>query len=146
MEVDHAGWSLHPSVFQEIARRFGMPNVDLFASLANAQVSRFFVRFPALRAEGVDALRSPWPRGLLYAFPPTPLLPRVIRKVIAERAQVLLMAPFWPRRPWFADLQSLSLGRPWRIPQDEIVLLQGSLEHPEARWLQLTVWRLSGSL
>lgn len=37
-----------------------------------------------------------------------------------------------------AELQSLSTERPWRIPQEGISLNQGSLEHPDRQWLQLT--------
>ncbi|XP_034282740.1 RNA-binding protein 33-like [Pantherophis guttatus] len=32
-------------------------------------------------------------------IPPLPLIPRVLRKMLAEKADLLLIAPHWPRRP-----------------------------------------------
>lgn len=67
--------------------------MDIFATLAKAHLLRFYTRFLASGVEGVDALKSPWPLGLLYAFPPLPLFPRVIRKALAKRMEILLLAP-----------------------------------------------------
>ncbi|XP_058037816.1 uncharacterized protein LOC131197588 [Ahaetulla prasina] len=144
-QIDQAEWKLDPALFQKISLRFGLPKVDLFATPSNHQLPRFFARFPSPGAEAVDALRSPWPLELLYAFPPLPLIPKVIRKLLEEKAELILVAPHWPRRPWFADLKALSVTTPWRIPDNQIALSQGALTHPEPQWLQLTVWRLSGT-
>ncbi|XP_034289304.1 uncharacterized protein LOC117675085 [Pantherophis guttatus] len=143
--VDPGEWALDPALFSEITLLFGTPVVDLFATRINRQVRRFFSRFPEPEVEGVDALHSDWPPGLLYAFPPLPLVAKVIRKMLQEKAELLLIAPHWPRRPWFADLRALSIHHPWRLPRDRLVLRQGSLLHPDAGWLQLTAWRLSGA-
>ncbi|XP_060548605.1 uncharacterized protein LOC132712109 [Pantherophis guttatus] len=143
--LDHAEWRLNPRLFHQITTRFGMPVLDLFATLDNAQLPRFISRFPSAQAEAVDALRSPWPPGLLYAFPPVSLLPRVIRKLLMEQAEIILVAPHWPRRPWFADLVSLSITQPWQLPQPQDALTQGTLRHPDLQWLRLTTWRLSGT-
>lgn len=143
--VKPSEWQLHPDLFQDICHRFGQPQVDLFASPANAQLPRFFTRYPSPGAENMDALRCPWPPGLLYTFPPLALLPRVIRKIIAEAAEVIPIAPHWPWRPWFSDLVALSMARPWRIPPERVSLSQGAIYHPEPQWLHLTAWPLRGS-
>lgn len=119
--------------------------VDLFATPANAQLPRFVSRYPTPLAEDSDALRCRWPTGLLYAFPPITLLPQVIRKIIVEKARVLLLAPHLPRRPWFPDLVRLSVASPWVIPPLRIVLCQGAISHPEPQWLQLAIWSLNRS-
>lgn len=90
-------WSLHPLLFKELTTHFGIPSVDLFASRDNNQTPRFYSRFPTPGAETVDALRSPWPPSLLlYAFPPLPLISRVIRKLLEERVELIFLAPHWP--------------------------------------------------
>lgn len=66
--LDHSEWGLHPWLFHQLARRVVLP-LDLFAMPENAQLPCFFSRFQLPCAEGVDALRCPWPLGLLYAFP-----------------------------------------------------------------------------
>uniref|UniRef100_A0A2D4HVC6 Uncharacterized protein n=1 Tax=Micrurus lemniscatus lemniscatus TaxID=129467 RepID=A0A2D4HVC6_MICLE len=95
-------------------------------------------------SEGVNALRCQWPKGLLYAFPPLPLILAVIRKTLQQKAEILLVAPYWPRRPWFEDLVSLSVSCLWRIPPERVYLSQSSIQHLEPQWLQLTAWHLRG--
>ncbi|XP_058049297.1 uncharacterized protein LOC131203279 [Ahaetulla prasina] len=144
VSVDQGEWRLNPDMFLEITLRFGNPLVDLFATRDNRQLDWFFSRYPVQGAEGIDALRSPWPPGLLYAFPPIPTIPKVIRKMLREQAELILLAPHWPRRPWFADLVALSVVPPWKLPQTKISLSQGQLTHPDPQWFKLTAWRLSG--
>lgn len=76
--VSETEWHVHPRVTR---RRLGMPLVDLFTSQANAQLPRFFSQILSPGAEGTDALQSPWPPGLLYAFPSLQLIPLVLKKV-----------------------------------------------------------------
>lgn len=66
--------------------------MDLFASRTNAKVGRFFSLCPEDGAMGLDAFAHPWEFPLDYAFPIFWLLPRG------------LVAPRWPKRPWFMNL------------------------------------------
>lgn len=125
--LDPEEWRLHSLIFLEITQIFGHPLVDLFATVQNTQLPRFYSRFPNAGAEGCDALRCLWPP----AFPPLPLIPKVIRKLLKERVEILLVAPLWLRRAWYADLVSLSISQPWTIPQHKIALSQGVIAHPE---------------
>lgn len=143
--IDQGEWQLNPAIFNEITLRFGIPAVDLFVSNTNAQTSRFFSRFPTPGAEGVDALQSRWPPGLLYAFPPLAIISKVVRKLLSEKAELILITPYWPCRPWFADLLSLSVAPPWHLPRDKRALSQGTLLHTDVDCLKLTAWRLSGN-
>lgn len=84
-----------------------------------------------LGVEGVGAMRSLWPPRLLYAFSPLPVIPKVIRKMLGEGVEILLLAPHWLWWPWFASLVALSAAWPWRLPQARISLSQGPLVHPD---------------
>lgn len=53
-----------------------------------------------------------WPSHLLYTFPPVTLVLRVIRKLKWEKATLILIAPAWPRKYWYMDLQQLSVQSP----------------------------------
>ncbi|ETE72882.1 Zinc finger protein, partial [Ophiophagus hannah] len=122
--VDHTEWCLHPSLFRDLSLRFGTLEVDLFVTPQNTQVNRYFTRFPCQGAEGTNSLRSICARGLLYTFPPLPIIPTVIRKILEEWAELILLAPHWPRRPWFADWQNLpsSGSKSPEVQTDHVVL------------------------
>lgn len=95
--IDQSEWHLHPDLFHHITTLFGVvrqseerPAPEIFLLLQ-------------------DTLLHPWPSDLLYAFPPMPLIPRVIRRSLEEGAEVLLVAPHWPQHLWFTDFMMLSV-------------------------------------
>jgi hypothetical protein len=80
---------------------------------SNAKTARFFSLHGSLTAEGVDALAQDWAgvtvpgaagSPLLYAFPPWCLVGAVLAKARRERADLLLLAPAWPR--WWKALKA----------------------------------------
>lgn len=144
-QLDLAEWRLHPDIFREITLWYGRPLVDFFATPQNTQFPRFFSRYRSPGAEGCNALRCPWPPSLLYAFSPLPLILLVIWKLLDERTELLLGAPRWPRRSWYADLVGLSVSPPWTLPQHKTTLSQGVIAHLDPQWLKLTIWRLRES-
>ncbi|CAJ0925813.1 unnamed protein product [Ranitomeya imitator] len=119
-------WSLHPEVFHQICLRWGTPDVDLTASRVNRKVPQFVSRSRDPLAVGVDALAIPWSQfELPYLFPSLPLLPKLLKKIKAEGVPVILIAPDWPRRAWFAELVNLLADAPWRLPDRPDLLSQG---------------------
>ncbi len=99
-------WRLHPQTVQLIWRRFGLAQVDLFASLETSHCQLFYSLTDGTL--GTDALAHSWPRGLRkYAFPPVSLLAQTLCKVREEEEQILLVAPYWPTRTWFPELMLL---------------------------------------
>ncbi|CAJ0961614.1 unnamed protein product [Ranitomeya imitator] len=127
-------WSLHPEVFHQICLRWGTPDVDLTASRVNRKVPQFVSRSRDPLAVGVDALAIPWSQfELPYLFPPLPLLPKLLKKIKAEGVPVILIAPDWPRRAWFAELVNLLADAPWRLPDRPDLLSQGPICHPNSR-------------
>nr|XP_061814201.1 uncharacterized protein LOC133604909 [Nerophis lumbriciformis] len=139
-------WRLHPEVVRAIWGVFGQAEVDLFASRESAHCPLWFSLGERSSPLGQDALAHPWPRVLLYAFPPLPLIWLTLRRVSLEGHSLLLVAPFWPARLWFPLLRSLCVGEPWCLPERRDLLSQlgGQLWHPDPRRLRLHVWPLRG--
>ena len=83
----------------------------------------------------MDALTVPckFP-GILYAFPPTVLIPRVLEKLRREKAVVLLIAPRWPKQAWQADLLSMSATHALQL--DKFI-------HQSPRIFNFHAWMLS---
>ncbi len=126
-------------------RRFGLAQVDLFASLETSHCQLFYSLTEGTL--GMDALAHSWPRGLRkYAFPPVSLLAQTLCKVREEEEQILLVAPYWPTRTWFPELMLLVTAPPWQIPLRKHLLTQrrGALWHPRPDLWKLHVWSLDG--
>ena len=138
-------WTLQPQVVHTLFQLIDRPHVDLFASEANHQLPTYCTRAPSPRAWQTDALAIPWDGLLAYAFPPFSLITRVIAKLEQENCKVLLIAPFWPRQPWFARLLGLLVHLPVILPERADLLFQPSsgLLYPTPQYLHLTCWVLS---
>ena len=138
-------WTLHTGVAQQLFGLRGRPHIDLFASAINAQLPVFCARRHHPRAWAVDALTVDWANMFAYAFPPISLLQRVIGKIEREAGRVLLIAPFWPRQPWFPRLARLLVEAPVLLPDRPDLLRQphSRLLHPAPGDLHLACWPLS---
>ena len=93
-------WSLPEEAFRLIVQRWGLPEINLFASPASTQVPRFFAWGDAPDAKALNALAQPWEVSDRLRFPPPQVL-RVIRKIEASSGFFLLITPFWPAQNGF---------------------------------------------
>lgn len=142
-------WRLNSTLTQELWDRFGESEIDLFASRENAQCALWF----SLNARdepplGVDAFsHSPWPRTLLYAFPPVPLIPRLLARIQEELLTVILVAPERTSASWFPVMIQLLSGKPWQLPwrRDALSQLDGAILHFPVIGQRLWAWPLNGS-
>ncbi|XP_041446270.1 uncharacterized protein LOC121403038 [Xenopus laevis] len=141
-QLDPGEWELHPEAFDQLVSIWGRPSIDLMASRRNRKVSTFFARYRDPLAAGVDAMTQHWQFKLAYVFPPLPMLPRVLKKLKQSRATVIVVAPFWPRRTWFSDLQELSVAPPVRLDGRPDLLQQGPIAHHNPGLFALTGWLL----
>ena len=104
---------------------------------------------PPSSSSGGGRIQPNWTGWYVYAFPPINLLLRTILKLRNDRVQeAILVAPYWPKRPWFHELLRMASEPPLRFPL-EIDLLQqrlqdrGVLYHQDLKMLELTAWKLS---
>ncbi|KAL0157118.1 hypothetical protein M9458_048364, partial [Cirrhinus mrigala] len=71
---------------QMIWEIFGKAEVDLFAS-------EDYSHYPIYYLKDRDALVHEWPNLLLYAFPPTVVIPQIMKRIRERGHRVLLVAP-----------------------------------------------------
>ncbi|KAJ7320481.1 hypothetical protein JRQ81_019992 [Phrynocephalus forsythii] len=134
-------WSLLHSIFVDLCNVWGTPSIDLFASQFNKKCPLYCSRAGQGPGSLGDAFSLKWPQNLLYAFPPIPLIQKTIIKLQESPTTLILIAPWWPRQPWFATL--LSLASNYRkLPLRPHLLSQsnGSILHPDLQSLHLTAW------
>ncbi|KYN21781.1 hypothetical protein ALC57_05840, partial [Trachymyrmex cornetzi] len=85
---------LSASAFDVIRQRFGQFEIDLFASILNAKCERYLSWFPDPGAWAVDAFTITWNSVFFYAFPPFILITRVLRKIVDESAEGVVVVPW----------------------------------------------------
>ena len=117
----------------------------------HSQLSTSQVLFPLQGSSGLEGGRTLLPvvRPSVGRHKPSHLFrffPRVLEKIVQEGADVALVAPFWPQRPWFLKLLSLLAGLPRFIPLQEDLVFQpmSHQPHPRLESLHLSLWPLSG--
>ncbi|XP_054843545.1 peroxisome biogenesis factor 13 isoform X1 [Eublepharis macularius] len=135
-------WSLNRAYLHVVFRMWGTPLVDLFATVHNTQAPLFCSRAGIGHRSLGDAFQIPWSPGLFYAFPPFPLLHKVLSRIRAFRTHCILIAPRWPRQDWFPLLLSLSQGRCLPLPHAPDLLLRDGVWHHDVAVLNLTAWLL----
>lgn len=75
-------FELNDGVFQKIVKVFGQPDIDLFASRANAKCCRYvsWQKNPGSIAS-IDAFTLEWKQFYFYVFPSFSVILKVLRKI-----------------------------------------------------------------
>ena len=109
---DASDCGLNKAVFGRLWRLWGPFTVDMFASNATVQCAPgtdrklpYWALFVDGMAKGVDALSASWEqegaKGVLYAFPPVPLVGEVVQRVVAAGVKAVVVMPEWPAQWWW---------------------------------------------
>jgi hypothetical protein len=138
-------WTLNQAVLERVFHKWGTPQIDMFASRFNNRLPFFCTRSQDVRAAMTDASAQSWKSLFLYAYPPQVLIPQVLLKIKREPCEVILIAPNWPRQPWYPNLVDLLVDEPLELPKVPSLIVQprSLVEHPSIETLALTAWRLS---
>lgn len=132
-------------VFEKIKRVFGEPEIDLFASRINKKCETYVAWHKDPFAFEIDAFTMRWNSWFFYAFPPFPIILKVLRKIKQEKASGIVVVPYWPAQPWYPVFLQLLIGKPLFFQPDKDLLFSSD-RHPHPLWRQLTlvVGKLSG--
>ena len=143
-QVQSTEWSLHPQVFKQICQKWFSPHVDLFATHLNHKLPLYVSPIPDQKAWDIDALNINWTGLTAYAYPPTALLHRVIRKIRQCHCLIIVITPGWPGMPWFWDLVQLSTEISLQLPVSTTLLRQSHsyVFHSNPQHLNLHAWCL----
>ena len=74
-------WKLRERVFKQIVSTFGKPDIDLFASRINHQLSNYISWRPNPGAKSVDAFSINCSSTYNYCFPPFSIILKVFQKI-----------------------------------------------------------------
>lgn len=140
-------WELCDLAFQKIIDHFGQPSIDLFASRCNAKCPVYISWKNDPDAWAADAFTVSWSDMLFYAFPPFALILKMLQKIIHDRAEGIVVVPYWPTQPWFPILQKIAISDSLHFGPD-INLLKSPfrMSHNLHKTLTLVAVKLSGEL
>ena len=109
---------------------FPPPTIDLFANRWNHQLKKFGSPCEDPEAAIVEAIASPWPREVLYAFPPSYLVaPFLLRLQREQSFRVVLVLSWSPQAKWMPLLASLQVKANLAFPVDRPLLCQPHWDH-----------------
>ena len=113
-------WKLHERVFQKICRSFFMPDIDLFATRLNKQMSRYVSWFPEPDTLAADSFSFLWSEFNPYIVPPFSMVDRVLTKIQDDQvSKAILIIPMWATQHWYPTLLNLLIGIPKMLPNLE---------------------------
>ncbi|KAH9645108.1 hypothetical protein HF086_005653 [Spodoptera exigua] len=138
-------WELSHKIFNSIVKKFGQPNIDLFASRLNHKCPKYVSWHRDPYAWNIDAFTIKWNNLFFYAFPPFSMLLKVLHKIRTDKATGIIVYPIWPSQPWYPVLKALLVSDIMTIgPSDNTLTSPFRTPHP----LHLTLGAciLSGKL
>lgn len=144
---DSTEWKLHEKVFEKICHLYYEPDIDLFATRLNKQVSSYVSWFPEPDAMASDAFSISWSDFNPYIFPPFSMISRVLQKIQDDQVRTaILIVPMWATQPWFPHLLNLLSSVPKMLPniQNLLRLVHNNQLHPINKNLFLVVCTVSG--
>ena len=140
-------WTLVHRVLEPVWSFWYKPQIDLFATRFSRRLPLFVSPVPDPQAWAVDALSVPWSNLLGYAFPPFPILGKVIKKARLDGAKLILVAPRWESQPWYPDLVDLVHVDPipLRVGLKGLVQPRTGIPHANPAVLDLHAWLVCGN-
>ena len=144
---DQIEWMLSKSVFDQLTLKWGMPEIDLFASRLNKQVAAYCSYRPDPGASYVNAFSISWHDFYAFINPPFSLFGRCLQKIQQEEASCMVIAPIWTTQVWFPVLMDLLIDFPVILPTRDDLLVQPDrdVQHPLKRTLVMMACRVSGN-
>ncbi|XP_070519726.1 uncharacterized protein [Cardiocondyla obscurior] len=131
-------YSLAQSAFEKIIDKFGVPDMDLFASRTNSKCEKFVSWKKDPEAFAIDAFTLNWNSDFFYAFPPFILIPRVLEKIKQDKCNGIIVVPQWPAQPWYPMFMNL-LQSDFIKFEPDINLLSSLDRLPHPLWKRLTL-------
>ena len=104
--IDEQNYGIDQWNFDFLYNLFGPFTIDLFASIHNRRVLRFYSLLHTVHSLGTNAFSFDWSGENCWVSPSPKIVIPVIRHIIATSAFGVLLVPFWPSAHFFHSLSS----------------------------------------
>jgi hypothetical protein len=119
----NSNWQLAPRVFRHLSGLWGFHTISRFASFANKQLPFYNAKWRDGTTEAVDCLHLPdayWRGEHNLCNPPWELLDDLAAKIRSSGAEATVIAPYWPKKPWFVHLTEMSSEKVDMLPSRDL--------------------------
>ena len=137
-------WEINNEIFNMITDIWGVPELDLFASRLNHKIPKYVSWKPDPFSVGVDAFNMFWGNTFNYIFPPFSLVGKILQKIEEDKADVVLIAPFWPTQSWFSKLLNMLIDCPFSFYRTAHTMTHSAIETETLPRMHLIACLLSG--
>lgn len=103
---DSSDFSLDETSFNFIQETFGNFSIDLFASGRNHKTPRFYSLHFSARALAQNAFTQNWNGEFAFILPPPICISAIVRKIITDQAEGVLVVPFWTASKFMLSISS----------------------------------------
>ena len=79
--------------------------------------------YPDHQAVAQDALIQQWDQ-VSYLFPPVPLIPKSLQKIMKEKLEVVMIVPHWPTAIWWSLIQEMLVVPLLPLPNYKTILIK----------------------
>jgi hypothetical protein len=119
---DRADWTIQDQCWARIVARWGIPQLDLFASRFSTRAVNYVSKVPDSNALWTDAFASSWGDwSLVYAFPPPKLALKTVKKIITDGVREAILILPCAVGAWTHFLERITLdviSIPWGAVRD----------------------------
>ena len=85
------------------------PDIDLFTSRLNKQLSNYVAYRPDRASIATDAFTINWAKLKFYRFPPFSVIAAVLKKIQEDKATGVCALPNWPTQAWFPKAMKMTV-------------------------------------
>ena len=90
-------WGLDQTAFNELKRKLGEPDIDMFASRLNHKTTHYIAWTPDPGAVAIDAFIIDWSHyNVIFFFPPFCPIGKVLQFIQESKTTAILVYPHWP--------------------------------------------------
>ena len=121
----------------------------MFANNIKYQFHIYFSYKADPKAKAVNSFTVSWHSLKFYAFPLFSVISRTLKKIKAEKAEGILVVPYWPDQAWFSVLFKMLIDIPVSIASRKNLLKMTQYRepvHPMWRKIDTVVCHLSDTL
>jgi Reverse transcriptase (RNA-dependent DNA polymerase) len=115
-------WSISQPAFEELDKRWGPHQIDLFATHLNTKLPTYMSWKFDENAAAQNAMQQTWTGwGRLYICPPWNLLPQVLQCLQDSRLAATVITPNWTSSIWYPTIQNMAIEPPVVLPRSAVL-------------------------